>query len=315
MHEKLNKIIHKIHDHMLIGTIYDYIMMRVKYNDPTLSFLYNVMIAQKHRMLYYKKLKSKYMYKAIAKRPWESSVKIQNPNCVWVCWMQGQEQAPLLVRRCSESLKRNLPEKDIIFLDEKNLFEYITLPDYIIEKWKNGIIDMAQFTDLARLELLIKYGGYWIDATVLCTDGSLLKQIDETELFMYSFYYFGFNPEIMETNNWFIHSTTNQNILCLVQKLLYMYWEDYDRAVDYFVFHLFMTMALQYYQEEYRQMPIVSQADAHILATYIFESYDERKYNIAKSSTGFHKLSTRFNEENKKRRNTFYDIVIRQGRF
>lgn len=73
---------------------------------------------------------------------------------------------------------------------------------------------------------------------------------------MYSFYYFGFNPEIMETNNWFLYGTTNQNIYCLTRELLYAYWKDNDRAVDYYIFHLFMTMACDYYREEY-------QADAY----------------------------------------------------
>ena len=40
---------------MLLGSIYDNVMLKTKYRDAKLSFLYNVMIGQKHRMLYYKK--------------------------------------------------------------------------------------------------------------------------------------------------------------------------------------------------------------------------------------------------------------------
>ena len=39
----------------------------------------------------------------------------------------------------------------------------------VMEKWEKGIITHTHMTDLLRLELLIKYGGMWIDATVLCT--------------------------------------------------------------------------------------------------------------------------------------------------
>ena len=77
------------------------------------------------------------------------------------------------------------------------------------------------------------------------------------------------NPEIMETNNWFLYGTTNQNIYCLTRELLYAYWKDNDRAVDYYIFHLFMTMACDYYREEYQAMPIVSQVESHVLATYM----------------------------------------------
>ena len=51
---KLDKVKYKIEDHMLLGSVYDNIMMKTKYRNKKLSFLYNVMVAQKHRMLYYK---------------------------------------------------------------------------------------------------------------------------------------------------------------------------------------------------------------------------------------------------------------------
>ena len=58
---KLDKVKYKIEDHMLLGSVYDNIMMKTKYRNKKLSFLYNVMVAQKHRMLYYKQLRRKYM--------------------------------------------------------------------------------------------------------------------------------------------------------------------------------------------------------------------------------------------------------------
>lgn len=56
---KLDKVKYKIEDHMLLGSVYDNIMMKTKYRNKKLSFLYNVMVAQKHRMLYYKQLLKK----------------------------------------------------------------------------------------------------------------------------------------------------------------------------------------------------------------------------------------------------------------
>ena len=189
------------------------------------------------------------------------------------------------------------------------------MPDYITDKWQRGIIGNAHFSDLLRLELLIEKGGYWIDATVLCTDSKMLEFIDKQPLFLYSFYYFGFNPEIMELNNWFIKSCTNNNILCLLRELLYTYWAENDRAKDYFLTQLFLTMAVEYYKEEYNRMPIVSQVDSHILATYIAEPYDEDKYALLKQTTGFHKLSTRFEAESIQTKDCFYDVVINRGEY
>lgn len=311
----LETIKYKIEDRMLLGSIYDNVMMKTKYKDETLAFLYNVMIAQKHRMLYYKMLKKKYFTKCVANPVWEQKEKEKHSDTIWMCWLQGFEHAPLLVKRCLESIQKNIPDKRIVLLDENNITDYVEMPDYILDKWKKGIIGNAHFTDLVRLELLIKYGGYWIDATVLCTDASAVEFYDKEPLFMYSFYYFGFNPEIMTLNNWFIHSCTNNNILCLLRELLYSYWRDRDRAIDYFITHLFLTMAIEHYKEEYEKMPIVSQVDAHVLATYIYDEYHEDKYKLLKQSTGLHKLSTRFEEEKLAVDGNFYDVVIKQGKY
>lgn len=312
---KLKKLISKIKDRMLVGSIYDNLLLKCKYNTPQLKFLYNVMIGQKHRMLYYKRLKKMFWKECTKERPWEQKEKEANPDTVWFCWLQGMEQAPELVRSCLESLKRNLIGKQIVLIDETNVFEYIGFPDYILEKWKKGSIGAAHFSDLIRLELLIRYGGYWIDSTVFCTDAKLLSYLDQLPIFLYSFYYFGFNPEIMEANNWFLYGTTNQNIFCLTREFLYCYWRKYNRAVDYFIFQLFLTMALEFYEEEYKNIPIISQVDAHILATYIFDSFNSNKFELVKAQTGFHKLSTRFDPIQMELKDTFYDKVIRKGEF
>ena len=313
--EKLKSVRYKIEDRMLLGSVYDNIILKLKYNTPKLTFLYRVMIGQKHRMLYYKRLKKTFWKECTADTYWEKEEKIVNKDTIWFCWLQGIEEAPDLVKRCLESIKINLMDKKIILIDQENLFDYIQLPDYIVKKWKTGRIGAAHFSDIIRLELLIRHGGYWIDATVYCTDSKLTQYIDELPLFMYSFYYFGFNPEIMATNNWLLYGTTNQNILCLTREFLYRYWLKYDRALNYFIFHLFMTMALEYYVEEHIKIPIVSQVDAHILATYMFHSFDSKRYELIKMQTGFHKLSTRFNSTYIQRKDTFYDRIIRRGEF
>lgn len=313
--DRLSKVKYKLQDHMLIGSVYDNIMLKTKYRNKKLSYLYNVMVAQKHRMLYYKQLRRKYLDRCVADPVWEKQPKAMNQDTIWFCWLQGIENAPLLVKRCLESLQKNLPDKKIIVIDSSNLGEYVSMPAYIMDKWAKGIIGNAHFSDMLRLELLIQRGGCWIDATVLCTDGHMLELIDKEPLFLYSFYYFGFNPEIMELNNWFIKSCTNNNILCLLRKLLYTYWAENDRAKDYFLTQIFLTMAVEYYKEEYHTMPIVSQVDAHILATYIAEPFDRGKYELLKQSTGFHKLSTRFEQESIQKKGCFYDVVIQRGEY
>ena len=94
-----NKVINKIKDRMLLGSIYDNIMLKTKYKGEHLSFNYNVMMGQKHRMLYYKRLKKEYLAKVSANRPWENLEKRDNNDQVWICWFQGMENAPKIVRK------------------------------------------------------------------------------------------------------------------------------------------------------------------------------------------------------------------------
>lgn len=315
MNDDKHKLRHRIQDGMLLGTIYDQIMLKVKYNEPKIHKLYAIMVGQKHRMLYYKRFKKRYLKKCTQERPWENLEKKYNSDTVWVMWLQGMENAPDIVKRCIESQMKALPDKKFIFLDENNISDYVTLPDYIVEKYKKGIIRNAHYSDLVRNELLIKYGGYWIDSTVLITDADLIKSIDKLPFFMFSYYYFNFDPEVMELNNWFIHSTTNNNILCLLQKMLLEYWKDYDYATNYFIYHIFESIVNSYYWEEYRRMPIISHVPAHVLATYIYSDFDELRYEMLKKTTGIHKLSTRFNQDYLKKKGIFYDVVINQGNY
>lgn len=298
---------------MLLGTIYDRIMLSVRYNDDKTGPLYKTMVGQKHRMIFFRRYKKRYLDKCTGARDWESEEKVFNSDTVWFMWLQGLDKAPEIVQKCYESQRRCLPDKKFVLLDESNIFDYIELPPHIMKKRQEGKIGNAHFSDLVRNALLIKYGGYWIDSTVYMTDAGIFPVVDKTPLFMYSYYYFGFNPEIMELNNWFIHSTTNNNILCLLQELLYAYWEDHDYAENYFLYHIMNSIANDYYEEEYKAMPILSQAQAHLLATYIYDDFDRLKWELLKDSTGMHKLSTRFDAELLGKEGNFYNVVVKEN--
>ncbi len=315
MSENDNKLLNRIKDRMLLGTIYDQIILKFKYTDEKTHFLYSVMVGQKHRMILYRRFKKKYLERCTKERPWEKLEKVNNTDTVWVMWLQGIDNAPDIVKRCIESQKKYMPDKKFVFLDKDNIHEYIELPKYIENKWKSGKIGNAQYSDLVRNELLIKYGGYWIDSTVLFTDNKLINDLDNEPLFMFSYYYFGFNPEIMELNNWFIHSCSNNNMLSLLQKMLLEYWKDYDHAANYYIYHIFETIVNEFYEKEFLDMPIISQAQSHVLATYIYDDFDENKYEILKKTIGIHKLSTRFETDKLSKKGTFYDVVINQANY
>lgn len=54
--------------------------------------------------------------------------KLDRCKTVWCLWFQGFENAPAIVSKCVQSVKEYLPDYEIIFLTERNLYEYATLP-------------------------------------------------------------------------------------------------------------------------------------------------------------------------------------------
>ena len=74
---------------------------------------------------------------------------------------------PDIAKACFNSIKTHADNHPVILITEKNYKDYITFPSYIIEKQQNGILDLTHFSDILRASLLRKYGGIWMDCTVL----------------------------------------------------------------------------------------------------------------------------------------------------
>ena len=122
-----------------------------------------------------------------AERNSSRELKHEHPKVIWWCWLQGKEQAPQIVNACLNSLMREFKGSsvqevqglsdgyEIKVIDAENWKEYIELPDFIVKKWGKKQIPSALFSDLLRLELLIKYGGTWIDSTVLAQGSRSLR--------------------------------------------------------------------------------------------------------------------------------------------
>lgn len=88
----------------------------------------------------------------------------EEPERAFTIWYQGEDAAPELVKACFRSMRRNL-KQELVVLDENTLFDWITLPEHIVRKWKEGKIPHTQFSDICRIELLFEHGGLWFDAT------------------------------------------------------------------------------------------------------------------------------------------------------
>lgn len=231
---------------------------------------------------------------------------------IWFCWLQGLEQAPPIVKACYSSLKRHLSDRELSIIDNENWKKYIELPDYILNKWEKGRIPAALFSDLLRLELLIKYGGTWVDSTVLCTElhenqNDYEKYLD-ADLFLFQYTKQGSIP--VSISNWFITACSNNEVLIVLRDMLYAYWKDFDCTLDYYIFHLFFSMLSKEYQEEILAMPYGQSMNSLALMRHWSEPFDDEKWNQLTYNVSFHKLDYRVSQKAINNKNDFYNWVI-----
>ena len=233
-------------------------------------------------------------------------------NKVWVCWFQGLDNAPDLVKKCYKSLKQNLTDREIILITNNKKSDYVKFLKFILDKWKSGQITHTHMTDLLRLELLIRYGGMWIDATVLCTSNR--KKIPDyffnSDLFLYQTLKPGRDGQAQPISSWLISAKTNNKILMMTRYLCYEYWKKNDELVDYFLFHDFVVIALEHNEESWKKIIPIDNAAQHMLLLRLFDKYDENIWRAIKSHTPFHKLTYKFEMDDMIKKDTYYKAII-----
>lgn len=230
-----------------------------------------------------------------------------NKDYVWVCWFQGIDSAPDIVKTCVNSIINMYSNKNVIILDKNNFKDYVVIPKYILDKWGRGTITDAHFSDILRATLLYELGGIWIDATVLCTDKNIPLYIENDDLFFFQTLKPGRDGHALFISSWFISAVKGNNILGLTQALLYEYWKQHNYLVDYFLFHHFMCISCLEYTDEFNKVHKIDNSLPHILLLEAKNKYDEEKYNEITKMSSIHKLTYKYNKKDND--NYFYHIV------
>lgn len=266
-------------------------------------------IALAERERCYRKLKRKYRKILINDKPIINDERIiEESDKIWICWFQGIENAPELVKACYNSVLKNYKDKEIIVLTEENYKKYVDMPEHIIKKWEKGYITFAHFSDILRIELLSKYGGLWLDSTIFTTKRSELVFNENIELFVFKQVDLDRKNSLsVVASNWLIYANKNNNIINLTKKLLYYYWKDYNYAINYNIFHIFFKLATEVYKDEWKNVPTFNNISPHILQFELNDDFQEIRFNEIKNMSDFHKLNWRIKSENK---NSFYNYIV-----
>ena len=231
------------------------------------------------------------------------------PNKIWQLWFQGKDSVPPIIKKCTETVEKFHGDR-VIFLDNKNLFDYVELPDYIIDKHKKGIITYANLSDMIRMYLLAKYGGTWVDSTIYLTD-KIPDTILNSEFFSfktfqtnllegmngiedYKMYCNFFNYPFSLESSFFIHSKSGNELINGMLNLFFEYWKHENSLCDYLLIDRFFALAVLYnenFKEQFLNMPYYSVENVHLMQEALLEKFDQKLFDQISAITPIHKLT------------------------
>lgn len=232
---------------------------------------------------------------------------------IWVCWLQGEDNMPDIVKACYRSLKNNSNGHNVILITKDNLNTYLEIPETIYCKVGRGM-SFAHFSDYIRLNLLALYGGLWIDSTFFVTEPI------SDEIFDSDFYSIKNN---VHDNNivcrylWavnFMYSKANSEILKHVRNMFCAFWELNCHSVDYLLMDYcfeYERLSNPHFDDLLRKMQF-SNEDSHKIRNNINNIYKEEQWQSWLSSTSLFKLTYKgdFVRETSSKELTYYGKIL-----
>ena len=184
---------------------------------------------------------------------------------IFSLWLQGEDNAPPLVQACFRNVRKNCAQ-ELVVLDVNTVFDYISLPQVIIDKYRAGKIAHAHFADICRVELLYNHGGYWLDSTGFAT-APIPEWIQAEDFFVYmAGSKVGSPYSFMQ--NCFIRARKGAYLLDAWRAMILDYWMHENSNFDYFMHQLlFKTLVLndERAKKYFEKMPHVAQEPTHAL--------------------------------------------------
>lgn len=194
------------------------------------------------------------------------------PKNIWIFWNNPiNEKTQFSIRLCYEIIKKNCEGYNINILNLKNYKQYVT-DNRIINLIDNGKLTYTQISDILRLYVIYKYGGIYLDASIILLDS--LDWVYEYNKMGYNLIMYKNTKHTTDDKNpvlesWFIAASPNNNFLKLsldklvkifekqdlkeeLQKLLSNKDVNYQNFITHGVYHMvyfvFIYILYKYYK-------------------------------------------------------------------
>lgn len=212
---------------------------------------------------------------------------------IWVLWLQGESQMPSIPRMCYASIVKNSCGHEVVLLTKDNLRKYINIDNRILSFFEKGIITPSHFSDILRMELLGKYGGFWIDATMY-----LVRPLspDAFNLPFYTNHTENFGGLFVSDYRWATFYLSIRKACKLARAVSWIfneYWKKSDCLIDYFMFDHVIDIVYKHYPEIRSQIDGVplNNPQIHSLSRLLINPFDANEFNRLTSKTDSFKLS------------------------
>lgn len=232
---------------------------------------------------------------------------------IWMCWWQGLDAAPEIVKACVESVRRNAGGREVIIITDKNVANYVDFPFWIIKKANTGIITKTNLSDLLRLSLLASYGGIWLDSTFYCA-GSLSKDVYNAPMFsikrpgylhasvaggMFAGYSLGCD-------------SNHRRVFATIRDFFLEYWLKKDFMIDYLLVDYLTVLAQRHnpwIAESFNEIQ-PNNPECDELFKILDQPYNENRWKELSAHTDLFKLTWKQNFPiERKDKKTFYGML------
>lgn len=161
---------------------------------------------------------------------------------VWMCWFQGEGDAsiPALNQECMSRWRKLNTDANINILDIRTIKNYV--PEFFDIVNQSPHRTWQAKSDLLRVLLLSKYGGTWVDASVLpmqALNSFYDKIVNDTGFFAYRFFPRKLSPNggYAETASWFMCADYASHPLIDKLKTAFIKRFKFDKKWQYLTFH------------------------------------------------------------------------------
>jgi len=261
---------------------------------------------------------------------------IEPQSTIWVCWWDGYESMPPLVKVCYGSIRQYAGTHPVQLITKHNFRDYISIPEYILEKVDTGIMTVTHFSNIIRANLLYEHGGIWMDATILVTQNISFENVPfytlkapapkSSSVTLARFAGLsnpaarildGTSPQTSRWSGFLLAGSRHSIVFEYMREILYAYWKKHDNQIDYVLYDYTIALGYEYIPSFKKLVDNVpcSGVEKFVMEKHLNRDFSEEEFAQYRK-TAFHKLTWKgkFATHTKDGKLTIYGYLLEQNK-